>query len=62
MYRKMTAIILALMGIGWLLQGVGIFVAIPSFMNNDLRWAAAGALLLAIALLIWPPTSDRKKG
>lgn len=57
MLRKILAVLLALTGIVWFLQGVGIFVAVDSFMNNDLRWAVAGVLLFVGALLLWPGQS-----
>ena len=54
MWRKILAIVLALAGVGWFLQGTGVFVAIPSFMNYDTRWAVIGIVTVVIALLIWP--------
>lgn len=59
MWRKILAVLLALSGVVWFLQGTGVFVALPSFMNYDLRWSVAGIVAVVIALLIWPRQSEK---
>jgi hypothetical protein len=54
LWRKILAIIVGLMGAGYFAQGTGLFTAIPSFMNNDIRWAVIGLGCVIAALLIWP--------
>ena len=51
--RRATAVFLMLMGFGYFLQGTGTFTAIPSFMNNDIRWAIVGTLMIIFALILW---------
>jgi hypothetical protein len=58
--RKLLAVFLAGNGIVWFLQGTGVFTVFPSLMNNDIRWAVAGVLAVAAALLIWPRQPNAK--
>ena len=56
--RLLIAAVLALVGGIWIGQGVGLVPG--SFMTNDIRWAIAGVVLIAVAgALVWsarPPT------
>jgi hypothetical protein len=52
--RRIVALIPALVGVVWILQGVG---ALPgSFMTGDMAWAWIGIGLVAAALVYaaWP--------
>lgn len=51
--KRIIALIVALAGIAWFLQGVGVFTAIDSFMNFDVRWAIIGIGMMIMAILIW---------
>jgi hypothetical protein len=48
------ATIAALVGFGWVLQGVGVLPG--SFMTGDMLWAWLGLVLIAIAIIYgaWP--------
>lgn len=47
------AAVVALVGLVWIAQGLGAPIG-GSFMVGDLRWSAAGLVLVAMAgLLIW---------
>jgi len=48
--RLVLAAVLALVGLVWMGQGVGLIGG--SFMTGSLLWAVIGALLLALALVI----------
>ena len=48
--RLVLAAVLAIVGIIWLGQGLGIIAG--SFMTGSLFWAAVGAVLLAGAVLL----------
>jgi hypothetical protein len=48
--RKALAILLALGGLVWVGQGIGVIPG--SFMTGDIRWAIAGAVLLVIAVIL----------
>ena len=50
---RIIAVMLVTLGVIWLLQGVGILPG--SFMTGQLKWAAYGALSVAVgvALLVW---------
>ena len=48
--RLVLAAVLALVGIIWLGQGLGLIAG--SFMTGSLFWAAVGAVLLAGAVLL----------
>ena len=52
--RFVLAAIVGLMGLVWLLQGVGVLPG--SLMSNDPFWAAAGLALIAAAAIygLWP--------
>lgn len=45
--RTVASVILAVVGVVWIGQGLGLIPG--SFMTSDLRWAAAGVLLLVAA-------------
>ncbi len=50
--RRAIAVVIAMIGAIWVGQGVGVIDG--SFMTSDLRWAAAGIALIAIAgALVW---------
>lgn len=51
--RRILALLMAAAGGVWFLQGVGLFTAIDSFMNYDIRWSVAGIGMVIVALLIW---------
>lgn len=46
---QMTAILIALVGVVFVGQGLGI-IRNSSFMVDDLRWAVIGAVMLAVGL------------
>jgi hypothetical protein len=47
------AVVVALVGLVWIAQGLGAPIG-GSFMVGDLRWSAAGVVLVAVAgLLAW---------
>ena len=48
--RLAIALLLALVGIVWIGQGVGVIGG--SFMTGSLFWAFAGAVVLALAALV----------
>ena len=50
---RIIAVMLVTLGVIWLLQGVGVLPG--SFMTGQLKWAAYGALSIAVgvALLVW---------
>ncbi len=52
--RLIVALIPALVGLVWILQGVGVIPG--SFMSNDAMWAWIGAALIAgaAAYVAWP--------
>jgi hypothetical protein len=50
--RGALATVLALVGVVWIGQGIGVIPG--SFMTSDIRWAVAGAVLLAVAFaVVW---------
>lgn len=50
--RLFVAALLTLVGGIWIGQGLGLVPG--SFMTNDIRWAVAGVVLIAIAgALVW---------
>ncbi|MGH2582472.1 MAG: hypothetical protein ACRDFQ_06210 [Anaerolineales bacterium] len=53
MLRRLVAAAIGFMGLVYFLQGSGIYTPVPSFMYNDLRWAAAGIALVIVALVMW---------
>jgi hypothetical protein len=56
MLRRLVAVAIGFMGLIYFLQGTGIYTPVPSFMYNDLRWAAAGVALIVVALVMWRST------
>ncbi|MFN8528410.1 MAG: hypothetical protein U0670_07355 [Anaerolineae bacterium] len=54
---NIVAVILALMGIIWILQGINILPG--SFMTGDLKWAVIGAVLVVVSGGILYYTSRR---
>ena len=51
--RWIAAGVLLLVGLGWMLQGLGV-VPGNGFMDNDRRWAVIGAVIaLAGAVVAW---------
>jgi hypothetical protein len=59
-WRKILALMLGLGGAVYFAQGTGLFTAYPSFMNNDIRWAAIGIVMVIVAVLIWPRGEAQK--
>ena len=53
--RLLMAVVLALVGGTWLLQGLGL-IAGKSFMVGDPMWAVLGLALISVAglYLVWP--------
>ena len=58
--RLLMAVVLALVGGTWVLQGLGL-IAGKSFMVGDPMWAVLGAALIAVAglYLVWPTLRRR---
>ena len=51
--RWIAAAVLLLVGLGWMLQGLGV-VPGNGFMDNDIRWTVIGAVVaLAGAVVAW---------
>lgn len=51
---KLFAIGLGLMGLIFLLQGLGLTASLfPSYMDNDLRWSLVGIVAMIAALFLW---------
>jgi hypothetical protein len=51
---KAAGIILAIVGLVWILQGLDVAFAPQSFMTGDMAWVAWGAVaMLAGGLLFW---------
>lgn len=46
----MVAVVAALVGLVWILQGLGAPIG-GSFMIGDLRWTAAGFVVVALAVV-----------
>ena len=51
--RKLAAALLILSGTVWFFQGIGVFTAIDSFMNYDIRWSVAGFAAVIVGLWLW---------
>ncbi len=49
--RLITAVLLVAVGVVWIGQGFGLLRG-SSFMVDDLRWAAAGAIAVAIGAVV----------
>jgi hypothetical protein len=51
---KAAGIILAIVGLVWILQGLDVAFAPQSFMTGDTAWVALGAVAMLVgALLFW---------
>jgi hypothetical protein len=51
---KAAGIILAIVGLVWILQGLDVAFAPQSFMTGDTAWVAGGALAMLVGgLLFW---------
>jgi hypothetical protein len=58
---KAAGIILAVIGLVWILQGFDVAFAPKSFMTGDLTWAAWGAVAMLVGgVLFWRGTSGRQ--
>jgi hypothetical protein len=58
---KAAGIILAVIGLVWILQGLDVAFAPQSFMTGDMAWVVWGALaMLAGGFLFWRARSGRK--
>jgi hypothetical protein len=53
--RTIVAVVVALVGLGWIAQGLGAPIG-GGFMVGDMFWAYAGAVLVAVAIgyAAWP--------
>ena len=49
--RSLIAGVLILVGVVWIGQGTGIIRG-SGFMTDDLKWAAVGAILLVIGIVV----------
>jgi hypothetical protein len=49
--RWLIIIGLALVGLVWIGQGLG-FIRSSGFMTDDLRWAAIGAVIVVVAVVL----------
>ena len=58
--RLVVAAVAALVGLVWILQGLGAPIG-RSFMIGDLRWTAAGLILVALAA-IYAARGARRSG
>lgn len=56
--RLILALVLALVGLVWIGQGLG-FIG-GSVMTGDPFWAVVGAVLVALALVIWLLPAQRR--
>ncbi|MCW5874096.1 MAG: hypothetical protein KIS88_05570 [Anaerolineales bacterium] len=51
---KLVAIALGLMGLVFLVQGLGLTASLfPSYMDNDLRWSLVGIVAMIAAVFLW---------
>jgi len=50
--RRILPLVVALVGLVWLLQGLGVPIGKGSFMIGDPTWAVIGAILIAAAALL----------
>jgi hypothetical protein len=58
---KAAGIILAIVGLVWILQGLDVAFAPKSFMTGDLAWVAWGAVAMLVGgALFWRGTSGRR--
>ena len=51
--RWLLPLVLALVGIVWVLQGLGVPIGKGSFMIGDPTWTFIGAILVAAAALLY---------
>lgn len=58
--RWIVAGVLVAVGLVWIGQGLGIFSG-SSFMTNDVRWAIAGAIAVAIGAVIAGTALTRRR-
>jgi drug/metabolite transporter (DMT)-like permease len=59
--RWIVAIVLALLGVAWIAQGLGIAGG-SSFMDNNRFWAVVGAILLVVAgAVAWTAVRMRRQ-
>jgi len=49
--RRLASVLLALVGIIWIGQGLGLLRG-SSFMVDDIRWAIAGVILVAVGVVL----------
>jgi type VI protein secretion system component VasK len=49
--RWIIAAVLAIIGVGWIAQGLG-YMPGSGFMDGDARWAAIGAVLLIAGVIV----------
>lgn len=54
--RYVISGVLVLIGIVWFLQGVGVLPG--SFMTDDIRWAIAGIVSVAVGVGLWRYSRD----
>ena len=58
---RAAGIILAIVGLVWILQGLDVAFAPQSFMTGDMTWVALGAVAVLVGgLLFWRGRSGRK--
>jgi hypothetical protein len=59
--RLIVAAVVALVGLGWVAQGLGVPIG-GGFMVGDRFWTYAGAALVAVAVLFaaWPRLRGRR--
>jgi hypothetical protein len=58
--RILAVVLCVVVGAGWFGQGIGLISG--SFMTGDPFWAAAGAILLLVAVgLVWNARERRRK-
>jgi hypothetical protein len=59
--RWIIAAVLAIVGVGWIAQGLG-YMPGSGFMDGDVRWAAIGAVLLAAGVIVgWTAWRARRR-
>ena len=57
--RLILAAVLGVVGLAWLGQGLGLLPG-SGFMDGDLRWAAAGALLVLVGVALGVSAARRR--
>jgi drug/metabolite transporter (DMT)-like permease len=59
--RWIIAVVLALLGVAWIAQGLGL-VGSSGFMDNNRFWALVGAILLVVAgAVAWTAVRMRRQ-